>query len=350
MPAEEKRDSEAVTAQLAKEVQLRHRAPIIAIQILDNNGHPLPDSFEIKKGRCKIPSVQGHRVLICSEEQFKLFNLPNLKPLNKFKLTAHEGSRARRIGIAQFVSKSDDKVSEYGLIVLTNQGDISILSIPDLRRQFLTPCTKREDISGISSLVFTKQAEGFYLHSASEFKRFSLSARRIVDATCKVILPEGVRPKSNPSETRPPIAAASVVSNETIKEQPTEKPEEDDHVVEDDINEQHNNLDINEDANDEVIIDQDTPTSGIEESPVKGVKENKQTFLTEIINHTVELNHETLNHENLNGNGADSDNVSDQRSISPNVQPKFDDFNTTNESSQIGSLDITVDSVKDHLA
>lgn len=43
------------------------------------------------------------RVLICSEEQFKVFNLPNLKPFCKFKLTAHEGLRAKKISITQFL-------------------------------------------------------------------------------------------------------------------------------------------------------------------------------------------------------------------------------------------------------
>ena len=102
MPSDDKRASEDVTSQLAKEIHLKHKAPIIAIYVIDGNGIPLPDSYEVIKGVSKVPTATGHRVLICSEEQFKLFNLPNLKPLNKFKLTAHEGARARRIAIAQF--------------------------------------------------------------------------------------------------------------------------------------------------------------------------------------------------------------------------------------------------------
>lgn len=46
---------------------------------------------------------QPARVLICTEEQFKVFNLPNLKPFCKFKLTAHEGLRAKAISITQFL-------------------------------------------------------------------------------------------------------------------------------------------------------------------------------------------------------------------------------------------------------
>jgi lethal(2) giant larvae protein len=39
------------------------------------------------------PGVGPHKVVIASEEQFKLFSLPQLKPVNKFKLTANEGAR-----------------------------------------------------------------------------------------------------------------------------------------------------------------------------------------------------------------------------------------------------------------
>lgn len=38
-------------------------------------------------------TVAPHKVLIASEEQFKVFSLPQLKPVNKYKLTAHEGAR-----------------------------------------------------------------------------------------------------------------------------------------------------------------------------------------------------------------------------------------------------------------
>jgi lethal(2) giant larvae protein len=41
----------------------------------------------------ETPGPGPHKVVIASEEQFKLFSLPQLKPVNKFKLTAHEGAR-----------------------------------------------------------------------------------------------------------------------------------------------------------------------------------------------------------------------------------------------------------------
>ncbi|CAG2163640.1 unnamed protein product, partial [Oppiella nova] len=258
LPSDDKRASEDVSSQLAKEIHLKHRAPIVAIQIIDGNGVPLPDSYEVQKGVAKIPTSSGHRVLICSEEQFKLFNLPNLKPLHKFKLTAHEGARARRIANAQFTSKANDSHMEYHVLCLSNQGDVSVLSIPELKRQMQTQCTKREDINGISSLVFTRNGEGFYLHSSSEFRRFSLSARHIVEPICTVDLPEGSRPVK-PTQQRPPIAAASVIEEPIAEEKEEEKTTED-------INEREiTGEPLHEDKvapND--CADESTPTSGHE--------------------------------------------------------------------------------------
>lgn len=81
------------TAQLAKEIQLKHRAPVVGIGIFDNAGSPLEFNG---------PIVSPHKVIIASEEQFKVFSLPQLKPLSKYKLTANEGSRVRRMQFAMF--------------------------------------------------------------------------------------------------------------------------------------------------------------------------------------------------------------------------------------------------------
>ena len=68
------------------------------------------------------PSQQPHRVLIASEEQFKTFTLPTLKPCGKYKLTAHEGARIRKMGFTTFVSRSDSEYAENCFTCLTNQG------------------------------------------------------------------------------------------------------------------------------------------------------------------------------------------------------------------------------------
>ena len=72
--------------------------------MLDAGGVPIPEP----QGGNNAPGVettQPHRVVIASEEQFKMFMLPTLKPCGKYKLTAHEGSRVRKVGFVTFPSK-----------------------------------------------------------------------------------------------------------------------------------------------------------------------------------------------------------------------------------------------------
>uniref|UniRef100_A0A834R408 Lethal(2) giant larvae -like protein 1 n=1 Tax=Sarcoptes scabiei TaxID=52283 RepID=A0A834R408_SARSC len=170
----EKNSPKTTSWQLAKEVQLKHKAPIIFIRLVDSHGRPLSEN-QVTDNEKTNPS----RVLICSEEQFKLFSLPNFKTLNKFKLTANEGSRVRRMDIAKFRNKNHEEQIEYSLLCLTNLGDVNIFSSIDFRRKFQHHFIKKEDINGISSLVFTNTGEGFYLKSSSEYQRFSLSSRNI---------------------------------------------------------------------------------------------------------------------------------------------------------------------------
>ena len=73
LPANDKRDTEAVTAKLGKEIQLKHRAPVISICVMDRNAYPLPEPLDVQNERAKAPDMTGgHQVVICSEEQFKV--------------------------------------------------------------------------------------------------------------------------------------------------------------------------------------------------------------------------------------------------------------------------------------
>ena len=166
-----------VSAQLAKEIQLKHRAPVVGIAIFDQAGCPVD---QLPAGSTGSPP---HRVLIASEEQFKLFSLPQLKPINKYKLTANEGARIRRIQFASFSCRVPSDVlqaasgsgspsksirshdadaantsvvsgaggdaqlyHEKALMCLTNLGDIMVLSVPELKRQLNAAAVRREDI------------------------------------------------------------------------------------------------------------------------------------------------------------------------------------------------------------
>ena len=58
-----------MSAQLAKEIQLKHRAPVVSIDIIDAACASLGDV----SGPSEPAEVSGpHRVVISSEEQFKV--------------------------------------------------------------------------------------------------------------------------------------------------------------------------------------------------------------------------------------------------------------------------------------
>ncbi|XP_023600503.1 lethal(2) giant larvae protein homolog 2 isoform X7 [Myotis lucifugus] len=170
-----------------KEIQLMHRAPVVGILVLDGHSVPLPEPLEVAHDLSKSPDMQGsHQLLVVSEEQFKVFTLPKVSAKLKLKLTALEGSRVRRVSVAHFSSSRAEDYGEHHLAVLTNLGDIQVVSLPLLKPQVRYGCIRREDVSGIASCVFTKHGQGFYLISPSEFERFSLSTKWLVEPRCLV--------------------------------------------------------------------------------------------------------------------------------------------------------------------
>lgn len=187
VPSQEKFSERAVEAVLGKEIQLMHRAPVVAIAVLDGRGNPLPEPYEVSRDLAKAPDMQGsHSMLISSEEQFKVFTLPKVSAKTKFKLTAHEGCRVRKVALVSLASTGSEERLENCLACLTNLGDIHIFTVPSLRPQVHYSCIRKEDISGIASCVFTKHGQGFYLISPSEFERFSLSARNVTEPLCRL--------------------------------------------------------------------------------------------------------------------------------------------------------------------
>ncbi|XP_042197041.1 lethal(2) giant larvae protein homolog 1 isoform X2 [Callorhinchus milii] len=199
VPSRERWTERSVGAVLGKEIQLMHRAPVVTVTVLDGRGKPLPEPLEASCDLAKAPEMQGgHAVLIVSEEQFKVFTLPKVCAKTKFKLTAHEGSRVRKVGILSFGSATTADYSEDGLVCLTNLGDIHVFTVPALRPQVHYDCIRKEDISGIASCVFTRTGQGFYLISPSEFERFSLSARNVTEPLC-VVMWEGPRDHLSPA-------------------------------------------------------------------------------------------------------------------------------------------------------
>ncbi|XP_064105601.1 lethal(2) giant larvae protein homolog 1-like isoform X1 [Macrobrachium nipponense] len=219
IPPSDKRSEITLTVQLGKEIHLKHGAPVISICILDGASRPFPEPMAVKKeAAAPHNSNQPHRVLICSEEQFKVFTLPQLKPFCKFKLTAHEGSRVRKIGYANFVSSADASYSEAAFMVITNQGDFNVFSLPDCRRQIQAPYIKKEDISGINSVVFSNRGEALYMMSPCELERVSLSARYITKASGTI--PVLVKPKQ-------PEVKEKEISDAKVNDEPKQDDDKD---------------------------------------------------------------------------------------------------------------------------
>ena len=61
-------------------------------------------------------------------------------------MTAHDGSRVRKVASCEFTSSVDESYKESAFFVVTNQGDINVFSLPDCRRQVQALCLKKEDI------------------------------------------------------------------------------------------------------------------------------------------------------------------------------------------------------------
>ncbi|GAU88392.1 hypothetical protein RvY_01100-2 [Ramazzottius varieornatus] len=202
LPLSENRREEDVHASPSKEIQLRHHAPVVYICVIDAFGCPVND-----KANAKDVSGDGsmQKVLICSEEQFKIFHLPTLRPINKFKLTAHEGSQLRKAKIVNYSASHDDDVHDYCLTCLTNQGDVVVFSLPNLVRLLKQDLIRREDIHGISTLVLTKTGQGYFQKSPSEFQRFTLSSRKLIEPLFSIELDENARSSQTPRpHTNPP--------------------------------------------------------------------------------------------------------------------------------------------------
>ena len=107
VPEQLHRNETAIKAEVGKELKLKHHAPVVNIFVVDKNGVPIGSIAECEAGRiAKADMTGGHSVVISSEEQFKVFSLPSLRPRNKEKLTATDGSRVRKLGIIDVKAKA----------------------------------------------------------------------------------------------------------------------------------------------------------------------------------------------------------------------------------------------------
>ncbi|CAG2248230.1 LLGL [Mytilus edulis] len=304
----EKRNESDVIAIIAKEIKLRHKAPVIHIAVVDGKSRVIPDALEVENERAKAADYSGshHTVVICSEEQLKIFTLPHLKAKLKYKVTALDGSRIRKAAFINFRSKSDENYNEFDIACLTNLGDLSVYTVNSLRQQLVASALKREDITGISSFIFTKHGQGFYLLSSSEYARVTLSSRNVTEPNCMVELKEGMRPEPEPEP---------VVVVEPQKEEAEEKKEEggltpDDRYNSGDIAEALNESQLN-DSQANTTVEGEVTQDSIQVLQDSTVVEST-TLITSSETTVVTTTEETVTHTvTAGGDGPESVNVDD---------------------------------------
>lgn len=80
----------------------------------------------------------------------QVFSLPKVSAKTKFKLTAHEGCRVRKVAVVVFSSTAQEDYSEHTLVCLTNLGDMHLFNVPGLRPQVeLRPARARFFVSPV---------------------------------------------------------------------------------------------------------------------------------------------------------------------------------------------------------
>jgi len=199
IPDYSKRQDIQISFVAAKMVQLKHRAPVIDIQVVDSKNLPSTAPFEhentpftntIPNGNQQktSPSHPNHPMLIISsEEQIKLFSLPKFTPKRKVKLTATDGSRIRKVNVSKL---TNEEYNQYNLVCMTNQGEVHIYApMSEVRLMKKLPCIKIDNMTAISSIMLTNNAQGFYMTSQSELQRFSLTSeqRHQVEPKCRLV-------------------------------------------------------------------------------------------------------------------------------------------------------------------
>ena len=117
---------------------------------------------------------------------------------------------------------SDASYAEWDAVCATNQGEVFVYSLPQLRRQAMRAgaeaVLRKEDAVGIASLLLGAQPLVLYQSSPSEFSLVALSqsrADRVPNGLC-FLAPPGIAPETRLAKsavkkeaTQPPVAAAA---------------------------------------------------------------------------------------------------------------------------------------------
>ncbi|KFD51148.1 hypothetical protein M513_07912, partial [Trichuris suis] len=197
-----------VSCILAKEIRLRHAAPVLSVYFIDVLGSSHSTDRNDHSG-----VLESQRIVVCSEEQLKAFSLPTLKPLRqKYRLTAVEGTRIIKTQMVCLKCSSvDHNNSQRFLLVLTNLGVLTAFDAYALKPILSVQCIPSYFISGVLSAVLTPHGEGFYLLSSAEWQRFSIASSYSVCFDCSVDLPNNDR--SNNEANSPTLELSPLVGS-----------------------------------------------------------------------------------------------------------------------------------------
>lgn len=157
----------------SKEIQMKHKAPILSLSMLGQEGadlslSPLNPAFD-----SLLPF--NHYLLCCTEEQIKILSLQSLKTKMKAKITATAGNRLRKTLIFN-VKLTTNKVSRY-LAAFSSTGKLLIFSLCNLKCLRTYNTFPKDDVLAISSVNVTPDGFGIYQSSCSEIEVFVLTTR-----------------------------------------------------------------------------------------------------------------------------------------------------------------------------
>lgn len=153
-----------MAVELRKELQLQHRAPILHMAVVDARPPHLPVGVSSSASSPASDPVAApeHELLIVSEEQVKLFSLPQLKPRHKAKMTAMDGNRLKAAAVQRFQadhSHASQHHEEAGnepgalaaLCLLNTAGQCVLMSLPHLKRLAVGEAISPQDVVGVNS-------------------------------------------------------------------------------------------------------------------------------------------------------------------------------------------------------
>lgn len=217
------RESGEVSLRLAKEIRLLHRAPVVYINVLDHSGFPLPDSAAVSAEKVSAADMSGHHhLLVCSEEQMKMFTLPALKSKYKEKLTAVHGVKVRKVAPIK-IRRDDQSLNFLGCML--NDGNVCVFSLPALYRQFTDKLVEADNKIATLYTEFTNDGSAYVLEQTNLVKHYAL-AKNIHSKPICVTLPEGCRSVAVPEpEPEPVEEAAAEEVEETVEAENAENVE-----------------------------------------------------------------------------------------------------------------------------